>query len=214
MHSRNEKDDERPALPEDAARAALARAREDAAGPRETALVTGLTGHRWNRIATTEASALRAALNDLFREITRVAGGLPCTLVTGMAEGADLTAVAALPDDWNLHALLPLPRDAWRAHLALHATGDPAEAVARFDAALARPGTVTETCPPLSDNRPDYATLGRALLARSDLLIAVWNGELSDSGGTGEIAQLGITAGKPVIRLWRSTAGPWRIIAC
>lgn len=178
---------------------------------RDAGLVAGLTGHRWNRIPGVEAAALRAALRDLFDEITQAADGRRCTLVTGMAEGADLTATTALPEGWTLHALLPLPADAWRAHLARNATGDPADAVRLLDVALSRPGTTAEPCPPVDDGRPDYAGLGRALVEKCDVLIAVWDGSPGKPGGTGNVVEMSRKAGKPVIRLWRNDAGHWHI---
>lgn len=170
----------------------------------------GVTGHRWNRIVGSAASKLSEALQRLFTSINEAAPDVRITITTGMAEGADLTAALARPPQWRLEALLPLPPEGWRAHLAKNATGEPGKAVAELDAALSGNGVGLEMLPSV-DGRPDYENLGNVLVRRSDLLIAVWDGEPGLPGGTGSVVAHARDLGKPMFRLWPDAEGKWRL---
>jgi hypothetical protein len=71
-------------------------------------------------------------------------------------------------------------------------------------ASLARAATVTELPTPQTGPREQgYLAAGRAMLARINLLIAVWDGEDARPGGTGQIVKEACDAGVPVV--WLST---------
>lgn len=174
-------------------------------------LTIGVTGHRWNRITGMAAKTLSNALAGVFAAISNAGHGVPVSLATGMAEGADLAAALARPTGWALVALLPLSPKHWRAHLAANATGDPDQAVAALDAALSGDAVSVDVLPLSADGGPDYAKLAQVLVGRSDLLIAVWDGKPGLPGGTGSVVVLARARGIPILRLWPDNAGKWRV---
>ena len=75
-----------------------------------------VAGHRWNRIdPETEGKHLAALLRSAMEALSGSDGSV--TLVTGMAEGTDLTAAEVRPAHWRLEAALALPEPCWRDHL-------------------------------------------------------------------------------------------------
>lgn len=169
-----------------------------------------MTGHRWNRLAAADEPELKVVLARTFSEIeeradTGVAGFV---LVTGLAEGVDQVGAEAMPGHWQLEIILPMPKDAFIIHLKENGTGDAKDrehAVSRFLRFLARPGTVIVELPSSTRaedmNTSAFTALRDALLMRSDMLVAVWDGDESavKPGGTTDVVQTARTRGVPVI---------------
>ena len=144
----------------------------------------GVTGHRLLAPHPRLVPAVDAALAAI--EARHPA---PQALVSGFAEGADeLVAQRALQRGWELHALLPLPADDYATDMAR-----PDD----FRRLLAR-ATAVEELPPLP--RPDcYVAQGRALVERSDELVALWNGAgARGAGGTAEVVAAARAEGRAV----------------
>lgn len=169
----------------------------------------GVTGHRWNRIESDHAPALRELLEEVFTCLSSLFAGPEPVLATGMAEGADLLAVEALPKHWKLLALLPLPAGSWRNHLELHATGNIPSTLASLDKAMKRYETQHIEIPTQRSGAPDYVALATALTNASDLLIAVWNGEDGLPGGTGHAVSMARRKDIPVLQVWHPGNGKW-----
>ncbi|WP_114227580.1 MULTISPECIES: DUF4231 domain-containing protein [Sphingomonas] len=171
------------------------------------ALAVGITGHR--RAGLGDAAGLRDRLTRLIADIEGIAGDLHAqeaalfappppilTLVSPLASGADqMAAAVALERGWRLQAVLPFDRASYAE------TMDQDEA-AELDRLVAAAGCVLEL--PGEPERPldGFVMAGRATIAHSDLLIAIWDGELARGrGGTAETVDAALLRGTPVIHL-------------
>lgn len=171
------------------------------------ARVVGVTGHR--------PAALEGVDLDLLeRRIDTVLGVLSDLghdhLLSGLAEGTDrLVARLALAAGWTLDAVLPFERDRYEADFAGR------ESRAEFAAFLDRSARVSVAragagpAAALDDAGP-YAAQGRALVAGSDMLIAVWDGlPARGPGGTADVIGWARAAGAPVV--WIHLRAPHRL---
>ena len=174
------------------------------------ALPLGVTGHRaaaipaealaplTERIASA-ISALEGAARALAaREASHFADCTPTfTMVSPLADGADqIAAEAALDRGFALQAVLPFPRAEHRADFAAP------EALSRYDALLDRAATVLELPGERGHLLDAYVMAGRATVAHCDVLIAVWDGlPQRGRGGTGEVVELAMTRGTPVVHV-------------
>lgn len=123
--------------------------------------------------------------------------------VSPLADGSDqMAAEVALELGFELHAVLPFDRDRYRATMADD------QSRARFDALLLR-ATCTLELPGTGDQDLDaYVMAGRATIAHSDLLIAVWDGLAPRGrGGTGEVVQLAHERGTPIVHILPNANG-------
>ena len=171
--------------------------------PRLT-LRVGVTGHRPNKLGGVDTSMLQQracsildslalttrsiqAENDAADSEALYAAGTPeLRLATAIAEGADrIVAEAAVQEGFGLNLILPFPK----AEYAKDFEGDALEEYRKF---LAHESV--RSCTELdSGNRPDhrdesYLEAGQLMLAHSDVLIAVWDGQsAAGRGGTAEI---------------------------
>ena len=194
--------------------------------PRLT-LRVGITGHRPNKLPKSDLPRIERQLREVFAAIeTAVAkaydankavyAGAPADgakpyrirLISGFAEGADQMAVAACPADWTVEAILPFPKDEYLKDFEQSALGDGRDVRGELIASLARAAVVTELpTPPVREQ--GYVAGGKALLDRSDVLIAVWDGEPPKPGGTGAGAREACERGIPVA--WLATGGDFPI---
>jgi hypothetical protein len=118
-------------------------------------------------------------------------------IVSSLAEGSDrLVAEAGLAAGLALEVILPLPRAEYARDFATP------ESRARFEELLARASAVVEL-PGNADTRPAaYQAAGLVMLARIDLLVAVWDGEQAAGlGGTAQIVSGAMADGLPVVRI-------------
>jgi hypothetical protein len=163
----------------------------------------GVTGHRWNRLRRSEAGGIERAVRALFRELAQH-GDQPRTLVSGMAEGTDLIAAACRPPDCALEAALPLPRAAWRGHLAAQPEVTGAD-LALFDSLMSEAAVVTLGTDVAA---PDFGALADHLATSCDRLVALWDGTAGRPGGTGDVVRRARARGIDVRIL---DAGPFLI---
>lgn len=170
----------------------------------------GVTGHRSETFTKAEASRVaervREALAMVRGQVLALASlenGLfsddePRLLfVSPLADGADQTAAeVALDLGFELQAVLPFDRETYRA--SLNGSGS----AARFDKLLAAASCVLEL-PGKADQKLDaFIMTGRATVAHCDMLLAIWDGlPPRGRGGTGEIVQLALTRGTPVLHV-------------
>lgn len=193
--------------------------------PRLT-LRVGITGHRPNKLPKADLPRIERQLREAFGAIETTvariyakkvdgaieptAGAKPYSihLISGFAEGADQIAVAACPADWTVEAILPFPKDEYLKDFEQSATGDGRDVRGELTASLARAAIVTELPTPPERNQ-GYVAGGKALLDRSDVLIAVWDGEPPKPGGTGAVAREACERGIPVV--WLATGGDFPI---
>ena len=183
-----------------------------AAGPPPVPFVlsVGVTGHRADVIPEDGVAALRdrirhtltliaeAGAELLVRECDCFAPG-PCQLrlVSPVADGADqIAAEVALELGWELEAILPFERSAYRSSLA----NDGARA--QFDSLLGRAAGMLELPGDPDDGLDAYVMTGRATVAHCDTLIAVWDGlPPRGRGGTGEVVQFALSRGTAIIHV-------------
>ena len=148
-----------------------------------------VTGHSWiDDDDPAVAMAAQSALAELHRrcsnrptDSTRV--GL--TVVTALAEGSDrIVARAGLTLGARLEVILPLPADDYRSDFTTTRSRE------TFDALLSKADTVV-LAGDVAARPAAYATAGRAMLARSDALLALWDGQPSpgEGGTAGIVAQ-------------------------
>jgi hypothetical protein len=119
--------------------------------------------------------------------------GRPLAVVSALAEGADrLVAQRGLAIGAKLEVILPLPVDEYQRDFD---TGSSRQAFATL---LAQAASVTEL--PIAEPRDAaYEAAGLAVLERSDVVIAVWDGRKAQGrGGTGAIVAEARRRGLPV----------------
>ena len=173
-------------------------------------LSVGITGHRSAALDEAASASIPKRVSDVLatlgaralelsqRERAAFSGASPSLrFVSALAEGSDqIAAEAALSHGWELQSILPFRRSVYRESLA------DVEARNGFDALVARATRVLELP---GDNPSDveaYMMAGRATVAHSDILIAVWDGlPPRGRGGTGEVVQMAVAHGKPVVHI-------------
>src|SRR5438270_6875468 len=147
-------------------------------------LSVGVTGHRADMIPEGAVAALRERIRETLALIAGAGAGLlaresdcfardPSHLrfVSPVADGADqIAAEVALELGWELQAIVPFERSAYRASLAND------EARARFDALIERSASLLELPGDPNDSLDAYVMTGRATVAHCDLLIAGCDG--------------------------------------
>jgi hypothetical protein len=172
-------------------------------------LAVGITGHRQDALPPgslfTIEERLRTALTSLARAASEVhaanaeffSDAAPrLVFVSPLADGSDqIAAQIALQCGFELRAILPFRRDDYRRDL-------PEEARIRFDDLLSRSSCVLELPGDTGAQLDAYVMAGRSTMAHSDILIAVWDGlPARGRGGTGEVVNLAIDAGTPLVHI-------------
>jgi hypothetical protein len=123
--------------------------------------------------------------------------------VSPLADGADqIAADIALELGFELHAILPFARSDYRT--TLHNS-----ALTRFDLLADRASCVLELPGDLDNQHDAFVMAGRATVAHCDILIALWDGlPPRGRGGTGEVVELALTRGTPLIHVPVSPDAP------
>jgi hypothetical protein len=181
------------------------------------ALRVGVTGHRLNRLLEPDVdlagllaqiraalSAVREAAVTAASDYHEVYSGAPLLrLVSPLAEGADqLVANEALELGFSLHVPLPCLADAYTAAFqqATNATAEDPRAAFQRLIARAEAVQVLDGSSPAELDGAAYASVGRAVLRHSDLLIAVWDQSPADgAGGTAAVVDQARTWQLPVL---------------
>ncbi len=157
----------------------------------ELPLLVGVAGHR--DLVAAQVPAIRAAVENLLRELQGAHPDVRLKLLCPMAEGADLlVADVALDLGVDVLALLTFPRDVCRAELSTD------EARAVFDRVCARGELLAVPTPPdaaIADfSRPgavrdqQFQRAGLIVAQYSTLLIAIWDGlPTSHPAGTARV---------------------------
>ena len=173
-------------------------------------LTVGITGHRRHKLAAEHWPRIEAALAmqlSLLREAAAKSSHkhasafastpLQLRLVTPLADGADtLAATLALQFGYGIEACLPFPRAEYAKDIADEAS------LTLYESLLDRCAAVFE----LDGNREEaeaaYETVGKVLLDQTDVLIAVWDGNLGRGrGGTSRVVADAVSRHIPVIHI-------------
>jgi len=173
-------------------------------------LCVGVTGHRADVLPEGSVPVLRERVRDVLQRIEESGRALfdaernyfaafqpKLRFVSPVADGADqIAAEVALELGWELQAILPFERSAYRASLASEAARD------RFDDLLARTDCLLELPGDPDHGLDAYVMTGRATVAHCDILIAIWDGRPPRGrGGTGEVVQLALTRGTAIVHV-------------
>src|SRR5262245_28655347 len=140
--------------------------------PRLT-LRVGITGHRPNKLDANALPRLRQQLADVLAAIEQASRKIRADtagffaddppalrLVSGFAEGADQTAVAACPEGWQIEAILPFPQEEYLKDFAASAA-DGHDACPAFLDSLKRASAVTQLPrPPAAWRNQGYVHAG------------------------------------------------------
>jgi len=184
-------------------------------------LSVGVTGHRVDALSTEANAALPERIRTALRLMTESARAIHASesalfasteprfdFVSALAGGADqIAAGAALDLGYSLSAVLPFATEAYRTSLVDN--GD----LGDFDELLKRSERVLELPGQRDDAVDAYVMVGRATVAHSDLLIAIWDGEKARGpGGTGDVVQTAIERGTPVIHIPPEPDQPARLL--
>lgn len=124
-------------------------------------------------------------------------------MVSPLADGADQYAAdAALANGYGLQVVLPFAREQTRAEVAEPFKQD-------FDRLAEASSCLIELPGKPDDPLEAYVMAGRATIAHSDLLIAVWDGQVPRGrGGTGEVVELALGRGIPIVHIPIDPARP------
>lgn len=173
-----------------------------------SAFYLGVTGHRSGMLGQAGGTVSERIEQALLTVRDAVIGW--CTpdpprlaIVSPLADGADqIAADKALALGFELHALLPFSLEETRADV-------PETARPAFDRLAAAARHVIELGGTFDNPLDAYQLAGRETVSRSDLLLAVWDGEAPrGKGGTGEVVELAISSGTPVIHIPIDPAQP------
>lgn len=117
-------------------------------------------------------------------------------LISSLAEGADvLAAEAAVESGVPLAACLPFPAETYANDFG-------EEEWARTESLIDRADTVMAIADFESGHEAAYEAAGRLVLAQSDILIAVWDGEAARGrGGTTQVIAEAVALHQPVIHI-------------
>ena len=194
-----------------------------AAGPPAVPFVlcVGVTGHRADVLPAGSVPVLRERVRDVLLQIEESGRALLAAernsfalfeprlrFVSPIADGADqIAADVALELGWELQAILPFERTQYRESLANHGAKE------RFDELLEQADCLLELPGDPGHALDAYVMTGRATVAHSDVLIAIWDGlPPRGRGGTGEVVQLALTRGTAIVHVPLSPGGDTRIL--
>ncbi len=156
-------------------------------GTQNQPMQVGVTGHR----AFPDRDQVAAAVDRVLDTIEGVADRV---ILSSLAEGADrLVAQRALSrSGWRLSVVLPLDRNDYLTDFDGSASRE------EFTLLLDQASGIA-TIPTTTSREAAYATAGRTVVDRSDVLIALWDGEpAAGTGGTAEVVAYARRLGRPI----------------
>lgn len=169
----------------------------------------GVTGHRPPRLVPDQHDAIHAACRRLFAETNAILGEIHAghahafspsrpvaRLVSALAAGADIVAAeAAVEEELYLSACMPFSPAQYSNDFA-------AADWAKVERLAAAAVGVMAFAEQKAGDAAAYEGVGRLVLAQSDILIAIWDGEPARGrGGTTEIVAEAIARHIPVIQI-------------
>jgi hypothetical protein len=171
-------------------------------------LTIGVTGHRPDRLGAGNVDGVTGAIHALLAQIESAARPLATAdlrLVTSLAEGADsIAADVSLARGWTLEVVLPFFREDYSSDFPGESARD------AYAAQLAGASAVMEL--PGRRDEPEgaaYERAGRLVLAQSDILVAVWDGDPARGrGGAAQIVAEAVLEAVPVIHIDPGGAAP------
>lgn len=142
-------------------------------------IAIGVTGHRF----LADVDKIAAGVDEALQRIEQAFPGQPLTVISPLAEGADRLVVHRVLASSRARLIvpLPLPQSDYMADF------ESAESKEEFLSLLAQADEVIVL--PLAPTRDQaYEAVGRYVLDRCDVVIAIWDGQSAQGrGGTGDI---------------------------
>lgn len=168
-------------------------------------LRAGVTGHRDIDVNDEAlASQVRGALDRIGQYRTGTADTpVSLTVVSALAEGADrIVAREAMKRGASLEAVLPLPAGDYLTDFESDTSK------AEFCSLLREASAITEV--PMAGQRDEaYERAGQAVVDRSDVLIALWDGHVAQGqGGTAHVVSYARRQHVPVLQVQVERLGP------
>ncbi len=180
-------------------------------------LRVGFAGHRWDFDADAE-SALRHRVLELLAGLEQSMGAValrgqglyevesPTLLrfVTGLAQGADLIAAdQALASGWSLQLALPAEPEAFLAEAASQMSAEASSRYLEHARSLLKSASAVMSFDEPTANaavRDGHELVCETVVAQSDVLIVVWDGQPARGfGGTAHAVRLAVDRGLPVV---------------
>jgi hypothetical protein len=170
----------------------------------------GITGHRAALLPEDGWQALRPAVDEVFGRLQEAVHRLHLDpeslfdtvgpiirLHTPLATGADqLAAESARSHGFRVRALLPFAPDVYRNDF------EEGRERAEFDRQLGAAAEFFALPCERSDGDGAYVQVGKAVIAASDVMVAIWDGRAGNGpGGTAHVVELALDAGVPVIHI-------------
>jgi hypothetical protein len=174
-------------------------------------LTIGVTGHRLDRLGIENVPEVEAAVGAILADVTAAAGsGTGLRLVTSLAEGADcIAADHAVAAGWTLDVVLPFARDDYADDFEGRERDAFLDRLAVCAAVMELDGSRNAA----GGDGVAYERAGRIVLAQSDILLAVWDGDPAwGRGGAAQIVAEAVIRGIPVIHVDPAAARPTRLL--
>ena len=153
-------------------------------------IVIGITGHRWIE----KTPEIRVALDQVIEKILQTFPGHGFLVLSPLAQGADRVVAKHLlrHQGTKLTAILPMPIDQYLTDFPSD------DSKIEFNRLLDQAEEIIEL-PHATSRDEAYAAVGKYILDRCDLLIAIWDGQVAKGkGGTGEIVGIARERSLPV----------------
>lgn len=146
-------------------------------------IVIGVSGHR--DVLTQDAARIEREFRELIASLRRQYPDLALRVITGLAEGADQliarTALALRKEGLPVEPVTVFPMPL--AHYREDFHGAALEAFDALHAELKALGLPVLELPQVSERQQAYCNLGDYLLNKSDILVVIWDGNLSANRG-------------------------------
>jgi hypothetical protein len=157
-------------------------------------LVVGVTGHR--DLVAKELTGIETLVRELLEDLTQRFPERRLQVMSPLAEGAD-RVVALVAEDLGVELIVPLPMSEELYSQDFETSRSWAEfsrlcryATERTTVPLAPGGTEESISNYGPERNRQYAEAGAWVAARSDILIAIWDGKtIGDLGGTGHVVK-------------------------
>jgi hypothetical protein len=154
-------------------------------------LIVGVSGHRDLNVHSDERA--RREVGKFLDDLTQLVPNTPVRVMVGMAEGADLlVARTALDRNLGVDAVLPMPLEDYESDFSPPALSELRELLDDprvTSVVLEPPAELGRTIPKAQGSERNllYSALSSTLVRKSNLLIALWNGEFTElPGGTAD----------------------------
>ncbi len=159
-------------------------------------ITIGITGHR--NIHEDAVGAISDKLREFFRRLKETYPDSPLILISPLAEGADqLVASLALEMGMGLLAVLPMEQAEYKKDFE-------GESVNQTFDGLLNQSVLCKTLldfDPVDQRNLCYANVGKWVVDNSDIVLALWDGDLNElTGGTGEIVNYSLTGELPGLK--------------